>query len=77
MVSISEIRLDIQTLSFLLVESRASPPGPPHCWMGETPVPPSYDSLRAGCSDWGLDLRYYAFQVLEGLIDGKRIHFAP
>src|SRR6266446_2571621 len=32
--------------------------------------------LLAGGRDRGLDLRHDAFQVLEGLIDGKRIHFA-
>src|SRR5260370_15052663 len=75
-VSTSTVRLDIKTLSFLLVESRASPPGR----TGETPVPPSYDyhavAVPAGASNRGFDFRHDAFQVLESLIDGKRIHFA-
>src|SRR6266851_1348848 len=62
--------------SCLLVESRASPPGR----TGETPVPPSYDyhavAVLAGGSNRGFDFRHDAFQVLERLIDGKRIHFA-
>src|SRR6202521_241343 len=76
MVSISEIRLDIQMLSFLLVESRASRPA------GRARRPSLHRmthyavAVLAGCSDRGLDLRHYAFQVLESFLNGKRIHFA-
>ena len=69
MVSISEIRLDIQTLSFLQVESRARCPSLHR--MTHNAV-----AVLAGGGDRGLDLRHDAFEVLESLPDGKRIHFS-
>src|SRR5207302_8615946 len=69
MVSISEIRLDIQTLSFLQVGSLARCPSLHRMTHYAAAV-------LAGGGDRGLDLRHYVFQMLEGLIDGKRIHFA-
>src|SRR5260370_7721168 len=80
MVSISEIRLDMQTFAFLPGGEPGVPLRPPPCWTGETPVLHRRThyavAVLAASSDRELDLRHDTLQVLEGLVDGQRIHFA-
>src|SRR6266404_9004300 len=50
------------------------PPAPQRAGLILSRISRALSSL-AGCNDRRLDLRHDAFQVLESLIDGKRIHF--